>query len=137
MSAPDPAATAPRTPPAVPAHARALAARLAALFKTDSKIVATLNDAHHRLAGANDRLWSDRAMDPVRVHEQIHQAFCAYQDASEQRRQLGFDVGELAQQLTDALTTAGYSPRQARSANVHELVAGTWRATQAGKESKR
>jgi hypothetical protein len=136
MSAPDPAATARRTPPAVPADARALAARLAALFKTDSEIVRALNDAHDRLAAANDRLWIDRAVDPIRVHEQIHQAFCAYQDASEQRRQLGFDVGELAQQLADTLTTAGYSPRQARSANVHELAAGAWQPTE-GKETQR
>src|SRR5437588_524054 len=50
MSARDAAPTAPRTPPAVPAHARALAARLAGLFETDSEIVATLNDAHHLLA---------------------------------------------------------------------------------------
>jgi hypothetical protein len=128
MSAPHPATTAP-PPPAVPAHARALAARLAAIFRQDSEIVAALNDAHNRLAGANDRLWSDPKVDPVRVHEQIHQAFCAYQDGCEQRRQLGFDVGELTQQLTDALTTAGYSPRQARSANVHELAAGIWQPT--------
>lgn len=136
MSVPNAAPTAPPAP-AVPAHARALAARLAALFKTDSEIVATLNDAHDRLAGANDRLWSDPKVDPVRVHEQIRLAFCAYQDASEQRRQLGFDVGELAQQLADALTTAGYSPRQARSANVHELAAGTWQPTEVTKESER
>jgi hypothetical protein len=128
MSAPDAAPTAPRTPPAVPAHARAPAARLAGLFETDSEIVATLNDTHHLLAGANDRLWSDRAVNPLGVHEQIHRAFCAYQHASEQRRQLAVDVGELAQQLTDALTAAGYSPQQARSANVHELAAGTWQA---------
>ena len=130
-------ATAPCTPPAVPADARALAARLAALFKTDSEIVATLNDAHDRLAAANDRLWADRTVDPVRVHEQIHRAFCAYQDAAEQRRQLGFDVGELAQQLADVLTNAGHSPEQARSANVHELAAGTWQPNHDAKESER
>lgn len=134
MSVPTRTTAAAAPVPAVPTHARALAARLAGLFKADSEIVAALNDAHNRLAGANDRLWTDRAVDPIWVHEQIHQAFYAYQQASEQRRQLGFDVGELAQQLTDALTTAGYSPQQARAANVHELAAGTWRPTQ-GKET--
>lgn len=137
MSARDAAPTAPRTPPAVPAHARALAARLAGLFETDSEIVATLNDAHHLLAGANDRLRSDPAVDPLRVHEQIHRAFCAYQHASEQRRQLAVDVGELSAWLTDALTAAGYHREHARSANVHELAAGTWQPIEEGKESER
>jgi len=138
MSAPDAAPTTSAPPTAtVPARARALAARLAGLFETDSEIVAALNDAHHLLAGANDRLWTDRAVDPLRVHEQIHRAFCAYQHASEQRRQLAVDVGELAQQLTDALTAAGYSPQQARSANVHKLAAGAWQPTEEGKENER
>lgn len=117
--------------PTVPADARALAVRLAGLFKADSKIVAALNDAHDRLAEANDRLRFDPEVNPVGVHDQIHSAFCAYRDACEQRRQLGFDVGELAQQLTDALTAAGHSREQARQANVHELAAGTWQPTQA------
>ncbi|HEY2202247.1 MAG TPA: hypothetical protein VGH56_10165 [Solirubrobacteraceae bacterium] len=43
----------------------------------------------------------------------------------EQRRQLAVEVGELAQQLTDALTSAGYTSEQARSANVDQLAAGT------------
>lgn len=125
-------ATAPA--PAVPKRARTLAARLAGLFTADSEIVRGMNDAHDLLAAANDRLWTDRAVDPIWVHEQIHRAFCAYQQASEQRRQLGFDVGELAQQLTDTLTNAGHTPEQARAANVHELAAGTWQPTQ-GKET--
>jgi hypothetical protein len=120
---------------AVPKRARALAARLAGLFETDSEIVHALNDAHHLLARANDRLWSDLAADPLQVHQQIHRAFCAYQRASEQRRQLAVDVGELSQQLTDALTAAGYHPEHARSANVHELAAGDWQTTEAGKEN--
>lgn len=52
----------------------------------------------------------------------IHRAFCAYQDASEQRRQLTFEVGEYSQQLTQALCAAGYSAQHARQANVHELA---------------
>jgi hypothetical protein len=136
MSAPDAAPSAPPAP-AVPARARALAARLAGLFETDSEIVAILNDAHHLLARANDQLWTDRATDPLIVHQQIHRAFCAYQQASEQRRQLAVDVGELSQQLTDTLTAAGYRPQHARSANVHELAAGTWPPPEQGNESER
>jgi hypothetical protein len=114
--------------PAVSARARALAAELALLFGTDQRIVERLNDAHHRLAHANDRLWSQTAPDLHDVHWQIHHAFCAYQSASEQRRQLAVHVGEFSAQLTDELTTAGYSGEQARSANVHQLANGTWPA---------
>jgi hypothetical protein len=42
----------------VPARARELAARLAAVFRSDVEIVARLNDAQRRLLDANDRLWS-------------------------------------------------------------------------------
>jgi len=127
-----------RTPaaaPAVPARARALATQLAGLFETDQRIVVGLNDAHHRLAAANDRLWTDPAANPLRVHQEVHRAFCAYQHASEQRRQLAVDVGELSQQLADTLTAAGHRPEQARSANVHELAAGTWQPTADAKEN--
>jgi len=138
MSVPDtaPTASAPLTP-AVPARARALAARLAVLFETDQEIVLGLNDAHRRLAAANDRLRSEAAPDTLDVHQQVHRGFCAYQQASEQRRQLAVDVGELSQQLTDTLTAAGHPPEHARSANVHQLAAGTWQATEEGKESER
>jgi hypothetical protein len=116
--------------PAVPARARALAARLAGLFEKDQQIVLRLTDAHRRLAASTDRLWTDPAADPLRVHQEIHSAFWAYQQASEERRQLAVDVGELSAWLTDALTNAGYKPEQARSANVHHLVAGAWRPTE-------
>jgi len=138
MSAADRAASTTSAPPkpAVPARARALAARLAGLFETDQEIVARLNGAQHLLIGSNDRLRSDPAPDPLSVHQQIDRAFCAYRQACEQRRQLAVDVGELSQQLTDALTAAGYRPEHARSANVHELAAGAWQPP-AGKESER
>src|SRR5512140_2965448 len=42
----------------LPVRARELAARLAALFVADSQLATRLNDAQHRLLGANDRLWS-------------------------------------------------------------------------------
>jgi hypothetical protein len=129
-----------RTPaaaPAVPARARALAARLAGLFEADQQIVVALNEAHRRLLAANDRLWTDPPADRLVVHEQVRRAFWAYQQASEQRRQLGVDVGELSQQLADALTAAGLTREQARSANVHQLAADTWQPIQAQKEMKR
>jgi hypothetical protein len=53
---------------------------------------------------------------------QIHRGFCQYQSACEERRQLAFEVGELSQQLTQALFAAGWSADQARHANVHELA---------------
>ena len=56
------------------------------------------------------------------IHWQIHRAFCAYQHAAEQRRQLAIDVGELSQQLTHALCAVGWSADQARRANVHQLA---------------
>jgi hypothetical protein len=120
--------------PAVPAHARALAAQLAGLFGQDSEIVRRLNSAHRLLADANDRLWSDPAADRLVVHEHVHRAFCDYQQASEERRQLAVDVGELTQQLADALGTAGLDPRHAQSADVHELAAGTWQSPENDKE---
>lgn len=126
MSAP---ARIPVCPPAVPARARALAAQLAGLFETDQQIVVALNDAHHRLAAANDRLWTDPMVDPLRVHHEVHRALWTYQQTAEERRQLAVEVGELSQQLADALIAAGHTPAQARSANVHQLAAGTWQPT--------
>jgi hypothetical protein len=110
---------------AVPAHARQLAARLSTLFDRDIEIVKRLNDAHHRLANANQQLDARTTHDPLSLpdlHWRIHHAFHAYQTAAEQRRQLAVDVGEHAQQLTDALCAAGWSAREARQANVHHLA---------------
>jgi len=138
MSAPNAApAASPLTTATVPVQARALAAQLATLFRADQEIVVRLNDAHHQLAAANDRLWSGPAADPPGIHEQIRRAFWTYQHASEQRRQLAVDVGELSQQLTDALTAAGYTRQQARSANVDALAAGTWQPTHETREDQR
>ena len=57
------ASTAGRRGAKVPAEARALAVRLAALFVADCEIVARLNDAQRRLRAANERLWSGLAPD--------------------------------------------------------------------------
>lgn len=58
------------------------------------------------------------------VHWTIHRAFLEFQSASEERRQLAVDVGELSWQLTEALMSAGWSVDEAQRANVHELAAG-------------
>jgi hypothetical protein len=137
---------------AVPAHARQLAAQLSALFDRDVEIVKRLNNAQRQLADANEHLWSGLAPDAfgptldddtAPIHDdgpaaispmlqalkqarwQIHRGFCQYQSACEERRQLAFDVGELSQQLTQALCAAGWNTDQAHHANVHQLAATT------------
>lgn len=56
------------------------------------------------------------------AHWKIHRAFCAYQHACEQRRQLAIEVGEFAQQLTQALCATGWNAHEARHANLHQLA---------------
>jgi hypothetical protein len=56
------------------------------------------------------------------AHWSIHRAFNDYQDASEDRRKLAVEVGELSQQLTDTLRGAGWSTQHARQADVHQLA---------------
>jgi hypothetical protein len=56
------------------------------------------------------------------AHWSIHRAFCDYQDASEQRRKLAIEVGELSQQLTETLRAAGWSTQNARQVDVHQLA---------------
>jgi hypothetical protein len=53
---------------------------------------------------------------------QIHRAFCAYQSACEERRQLAVEVGELSQQLTETLVRAGWAAQDAQHADVHQLA---------------
>jgi hypothetical protein len=66
------------------------------------------------------------------IHWVIHRAFCEYQSACEERRQLAVDVGELAAGLTDALCAVGWTKQAAQSANVYQLAASTrpYRGTQ-------
>ncbi|HZV10206.1 MAG TPA: hypothetical protein VFF94_10635, partial [Novosphingobium sp.] len=56
------------------------------------------------------------------AHWAIRRAFIDYQSASEERRQLAVDVGELSQQLTEVLCALGWSAEEARNANVRELA---------------
>ena len=114
----------------VPAHVRTVAGRLAALFDRDRQLADRLNAAHRRLRAANDRLcprpavnnYLPAAVGSGQLHREIHGAFWDYQQAGEQRRQLAFEVGELAQQLTDALIGAGWSVTDAGTANVYGLA---------------
>jgi hypothetical protein len=112
----------------VPAQARELAARLSAFFDRDVEIVKRLNDAHRRLRCANERLRAGVSGDAIGLIDDggidwaIHDGLCAYQSASEERRQLAFEVGELSQQLTGVLCAAGWSAEEARAVNVHELA---------------
>jgi hypothetical protein len=46
------------------------------------------------------------------IHWAIHRPFCASESACEERRQLAVEVGELAQQLTDALCAAGWTEQE-------------------------
>ncbi len=108
----------------VPARARELAAKLAALFCSDQGIVARLSDAQRRLLCANDGLWSGLGPGALQqTHWAIHRAFIDYQSACEQRRQLAVDVGELSRQLSEVLCAAGWSEEAARNTDVYELAA--------------
>jgi hypothetical protein len=117
-------------PGAVPERARRVAARLSALFERDQRLCEALNDAGRELSDACERLCcpgtlpaaaADRA---ARAGWRIHRAFCAHQQASEQRRQLAVDVGELSRELEDALCAVGHATEDARHADVHALAAG-------------
>jgi hypothetical protein len=52
----------------------------------------------------------------------IDRAFHDYQFASEERRQLAADIGDVIRRFVDALVAAGWSEEQASAANVHELA---------------
>lgn len=132
--------------PAVSARARELAARLSELFVEDQAIAVRQADSQRRLSDANDRLRSGLVPDALiydraapagdsgpasqttllgalqAAHWTIQGAFCAYQSACEERRQLAAEVGETIRQFLDALLATGWSEDQARNANVHELA---------------
>jgi hypothetical protein len=78
-------------------------------------------------AAAESQSEVQQADDPLaalqQVHWTIHRAFIDYQAASEDRRHLAADVGELTRELVEVLTAAGFSEHDARNANVHELAA--------------
>ena len=57
------------------------------------------------------------------VHWTIHRAFSEYQRLGEDRRHLAAEIGELIAQMVAALTAAGWTDEQARTADVHQLAA--------------
>jgi hypothetical protein len=83
---------------AVPALARELAARLAALFHSDTEIAQRLNDAQRRLRGANERLWSGLSPD----------AFGLIYDGVAPAGE-----SQIAALVSDALGSGGSEPRAA------------------------
>jgi hypothetical protein len=139
------------------AEVRVLADVLESLFERDRQLAVALNAAQRRLLGAHEQLVASAPLgvlalcgpvdadlgvagrrppvlageDPVaalgEVAATIRRAFCAYQSAAEQRRQLAADVGEATVRLVDALTAVGFSEMQARRADVGALRDGVYR----------
>jgi hypothetical protein len=58
----------------------------------------------------------------AQAYWRIDRAFCEYQAAAEERRQLAVDTGEVIGRFVDVLLAAGWSEQQARAANVYELA---------------
>jgi hypothetical protein len=103
---------------------RELADRLAGLFEHDRRLAVELNRAQRRLLAANDRRATGLAGDGVRAD--VQQAFLAYSDAAEKRRQLAVEVGETIGDLIAAMRAAGFSEQQARHADVWALRDGVY-----------
>jgi hypothetical protein len=96
---------------------------IAADGRIRSEVNAVMIDQLH--GGADEQQLETAVLAVVQeIHWTIHRAFVDHQTASEERRQLAVDVGELAQQLTDALTAAGWTEQEARTANVNDLAEG-------------
>ncbi len=103
-----------------PAFARELAGRLSVLFERDVEIARRLNDAARRLRAANE---FETVLGVLgQAGWRIDRAFHDYQFASEERRQLAAEIGEVIRRFVDVLVAAGWSEEQARAANVHELA---------------
>ncbi len=103
-----------------PAFARELAGRLTVLFERDVEIARRLTDAARRLRAANE---SETVLGVLgQAGWRIDRAFHDYQFASEERRQLAAEIGEVSRRFVDVLVAAGWSEEQARAANVHELA---------------
>ena len=88
---------------------------------THSEVIAAVLDQRR---GGGDRQVEETAALAImqEIHWTVHRAFVDYQSASEERRQLAVEVGELGHRLIDALTAAGWTDTQARTADVHHLV---------------
>lgn len=98
----------------VSAHARELAARLAALFVSDSGLAERSNDAQRRLRYANDRLWSGLGPDSLGV-------VCADAHAVV----VGQGASAIAGRIGDALGVGG-GQREVESAVLGGLQQAHW-----------
>lgn len=88
---------------------------------TRSEVIAAMLD--QRRGAGDGRAEETAALVIVQeIHWTVHRAFVDYQSASEERRQLAAQVGELGHRLLDALTAAGWTDTQARTADVHHLA---------------
>lgn len=106
-----------------------LADLLAGLFEHDRKLADAMNVARRRLLGATEQVKAVTAGGAGReLADTVRGAFVDYQEAAEERRGLGADVGEAVVRLVDAMTAAGYSEHQARNADVWALRDGVYRA---------
>jgi hypothetical protein len=103
---------------------RELAEVLAGLFDRDRGLAVELNGAQRRLLGANDRRALGLARDEVRAD--VQQAFLEYSHAAEKRCQLAAEIGEATAELIAGMQVAGFSERQARSADVWALRNGIY-----------
>lgn len=107
---------------------RALADVLAALFEHDRRLAGEMAGAQRRLLGAADQVKAVTAGGAGReLADTVRGAFADYEQAAEERRGLGPDVGEAVVRLVDAMTAVGYSERQARNADVWALRDGIYR----------
>jgi hypothetical protein len=110
------------------ARVRALAEVLAALFEHDRRLASEMAGAQRRLLRAADQVKAVTAGSAGRdLADTVRGAFAEYEQAAEERRGLGPDVGEAVIRLVDAMTAAGYSERQARNADVWALRDGVYR----------
>lgn len=91
----------------VPVRARELAARLAALFVADRELAVALNDAQHRLLGANDRLSG--------LHRDVLGLACG------DVRRLAAGKGAIAERMVDA-SGGGDGPDEAAMLGALERV---------------
>ncbi|MGI8864158.1 MAG: hypothetical protein ACR2JH_07120 [Solirubrobacteraceae bacterium] len=99
------------------------AAGMAADGPTRSCVVALMIDQQR--AGADDQQVATAVLAAVQeIHWTVHRAFANHQSVAEERRPLAVDVGELAQQLTATLASAGWTETEARNANVNDLAEG-------------
>jgi hypothetical protein len=88
---------------------------------SDSHVIAVMLDALR--SGATERQLHTAALATLQeIRWAVHRAFLDYQFASEERRELAVEAGELGGRLVDALTAAGWTEPDARSANVHDLA---------------